>query len=235
METKTQCLNCNSTELQTKKVLFDRKSGKKIGLFRNLIWGSFLALLGALLTVAGVGISQEFGIIWLFAVYFVFLGAPLLAYGIELIIRYIKADKANMIEFECKSCNNDWEQWEEGWASTPCQKCGKSHVTKYSSLVDPVKHKPLNWGLNVYGGLCAIVFGLVGTISMITLVIETSRDTPLLEGLGVKLFFIGVAFVPAWLILWGIKAISKYYAGTKSRLFEYFCADCSFEWNQVED
>ena len=235
MSDKAQCLNCSSTELQTKKILFDRKTGKKIGVTRNLIIGSILVLFGLLFSLVGIGVALDIGTPWVFAVYFVFFSAPLLAYGIELIVRYARADKANMIVFRCNSCDNDWEQWEDGWASIPCQKCGKKHVTKYSSLVDPIKHKPLSWGLNVYGGLCAIVFGLVGTISMITLVIETSRDIPLLEGLFTKLIFIGITLAPIWLILWGVKAISKYYTGVKSRLLEYFCADCSFEWNQIED
>lgn len=235
MAKESKCIKCNSAELEVETILYDKNSGKKIGAQRNLILGSTLIIFGLLCALLGIGVAFDFGSIWIFAGYFTFFAGPLLAYGIELVITYKKANKVNLNAYFCKSCKHEWEKWEDGWDGTQCQKCGKSHVTRYSSFVDSVQHKPLKWIINVYGGLCAIVFGVIGSIAVIDLLVETFQNTSLLEGLFIKLFFAALIILPGWLFMWGVKAILNYYTGKKSKLFEYVCVDCDFEWSIIED
>lgn len=104
-----ECPNCSSSEIRSKVVTIDRKSGKRIRPVARWITGGGLVAFGACMALSGLAMMQ-FDPAALFI--YILLGSLFLVPGAIVIIKHLQTDKAKLTEHRCGACKYKWKRME---------------------------------------------------------------------------------------------------------------------------
>ncbi len=101
-------------------------------------------------------------------------------------------------------------------------------VTTHTIAIDPETATQPSWALHVWGGSTATLIG----IAAIVMSIPMWLDTPLIEGLGIKLIWSAIGF---GLLSWGASSLNKYFRGERLNILDHQCAVCNHQWEEAGD
>ena len=216
MVDQVKCPSCGEADVSSRIAVVDRRSGKKVRWYVNLVVGGLLGLCGMTTALGGiaalvspVGETNPWGLLFGSLIYLV----P----GTFLLVKYFRADKVRQFEYECAACGHSWEEREEGGESAaPCAACGEHKVATQTVSIDAKSGKILSkLGYEVLGWFL-LISGAAGTIfSLVALLVW--RDAAWLCFLGWTVMFVA----------WGIPQLRKYYA---NQVDVHTCAACGHEW-----
>jgi len=237
MASQIACLKCGESRVREQTFHVDRKSEKQVSVMRNLVGGGLLVLFGGLLLLLAIVGGYDAMVNptgdrtdLYFMLFWGAIALPMLILGVELVVRYFRADKTKLFRYTCP-CGHQWERWEDGWDSVACPKCGKSMVTSRTFPLDPQKpqsrKRPGRAG-NLFVGSVSLAAG----IGLIAFAARLWFTAPLLLGLFVKLF---VSAVGLSALGWGGQLVGRYFRRNWVKLFMYECAACGFRWERQEN
>jgi hypothetical protein len=213
-------LKCNATDVSARAAVVDRRSGKKVRWYVNLLIGGSLSLCGAFSVVGAIAAAinpVDGGNPW----WQLLMGsAIILAPGVLLLVRYIKADKVRQFEFRCERCGHTWEEREVGGESeSRCVACGEHAVTTETIAMDPESGKKLSRALHEGLGWFLVVSGVAGGLFSLGALLVWRAAAWLLY-LGWSVLF----------VVWGRQYLRKYYT---NRLEVHTCAACDHAWQEA--
>ena len=240
MSELSNCPKCGKTELKEQGKVFDRHSNKPVSILRNLIGGGVMTILGGFMLVLCIWaiISPERPEDRTAGTINLWLAVPLLLLGIQLVTRYLKAERQRLYSFQC-ACGHHWERWESGWGAETCTKCSEAKVTDRpirvreggasSRKVFGARVLP-NRIYFLFLGWIAVLGGLALIGMAVFMVIELGLF-PLNDGLLVKLL---LPVIGLGLIAWGSGTMVQYFGGNTVLMHVWRCAACGHQWENTK-
>lgn len=229
-----ECPNCNSDKVKHRSFFIDLNTGREVGLYKSLIFGIILILLGTIITLSGYGIAKMGSVWWCILPYLIFGGAPLIAYGLEIIVLYARSNRKNAIKYSCEKCKWKWEQWETGWDEAKCAKCQSEKVMVRPIRVNAKTNLPFNFLRDVYLSMLIFVFTVAAVIIIIIgtrgWLIDYSVQWSIL-GPEVDLRALFVVGLALFFIFGSLASIYRYIRKDSLIRSDHKCAACGNTWS----
>lgn len=208
-------------------------TGREINLFKNLILGSFYTCFGIMITLGGYMVAKLGRAWWCLLPYLVFCGAPLIAYGLEGVVLFIRSNRRQAAKCRCKQCDWDWEQWVDWRNEAKCPKCCSHKVMTKPVRLDAETKLPFNFIKDIYLPIMVLILGVAVTWIIIFVTQQWPVDNT------TQWTFFGRIVDPqaimalgtgSYFVFGSLASINRYSNKKSIRRLYHHCAACGNSW-----